>query len=245
MHHCLTYFSPLAKLSRARSQYLTHHPDLPIILKQLLTAPLPEADWPLARLPLLALDFETTGLDPAQDHILSIATVAIDGGGIELSSARHNYVNGPYVVKAETAVINQLLPVLLAAGRPLDEVMDALFNRMAGHILLAHGSTVERRFIDAYIQARFGLPPLPLAWLDTLTIEKRRHRHQRAITSDFRLASLRKQAHLPDYPAHDALLDAIATAELLLAYSTHLISSRPVSFKELIRLQGNQITFTT
>ncbi|PVZ86657.1 hypothetical protein C9426_14655 [Serratia sp. S1B] len=237
------YFAPLSKLERARAHYLAQNPVLPNVLKTLLITPLPGADCPLDQLPILALDFETTGLDPYLHHILSIGTVALNGAGIELSSAHHNYVNDPRVINAETAVINQLLPELLATGQPLDVLMEALLVNMAGQVMLAHGSMVERCFIDAYIASRFGLPPLPLLWLDTLHMEKRRYRHQRELSGDFRLSALRQQAGLPDYPAHDALLDAVATAELLLFYSAKLVTSRPVTLADLLKLQGNKTAF--
>lgn len=243
MHYGLNYFSASAKFERARARYLARHRSLPAVISTLLTSPLPAAECPLMQLPVLSIDFETTGLDPRQDHILSIGTIEIKAAGIELSSAQHNYVNGPHVVKAETAVINQLMPALLASGQPLDELMENLFITMAGHILLAHGSMVEQRFIDAYLQNRFNLPPLPLPWLDTLVIAQRRVRHQRELATDFRLSSLRQQSGLPDYPAHDALIDAIATAELLLADSHRLITTRPITLRELLRLQGKHFSY--
>ena len=36
-------------------------------------------------------------------------------------------------------------------------------------------------------------------------------------SADFRLASIRKRHGLPEYPAHGALIDAVATGELYLA----------------------------
>ncbi|TQI82021.1 DNA polymerase-3 subunit epsilon [Serratia fonticola] len=241
--YCLNYFSPLSTLARARQYYRRRHVGLPAMLDALLVSPLPKTDCPISQLSILSLDFETTGLDGRKDHILSIGSVVLKEGVIELGSAQHNYVNQPDVVKAETAVINQLMPEQLAAGQPLDELMSALFERMVGQILLAHGSTVERRFIDAYLYNRFGLPPLPLPWLDTLTIGQRRQRRQRSLETDFRLSSLRQQVGLPDYPAHDALFDAVAAAELLLAFSTRLIAERPMSLAALLHLQGNKLIY--
>lgn len=238
------YFSPLSKLERSRQHYLAQHPVLPKVLKDLMLSPLPSTHCPLAQLPILALDFETTGLDPYHHHILSIGTVALNDGGIALSSADHSYVNDPRSINAETAVINQLLPELLATGQPLDLLMEALLANMVGQVMLAHGSMIERRFIEAYIASRFGLPPPPLLWLDTLQMEKRRYRHQRELSGDFRLSVLRQKAGLPDYPAHDALLDAVATAELLLFYSAKLVTSRPVILADLLQLQGNKTTFS-
>ena len=49
----------------------------------------PAGDTVLADVPLLAMDFETTGLDPQQDEIVSINIVPITLARIQSSASRH------------------------------------------------------------------------------------------------------------------------------------------------------------
>ena len=57
------------------------------------------------RLRLLAVDLETTGLDPQRDEILSIGMVPVDGLSIVLSGARHMVVRGARSV-GQSAVVH-------------------------------------------------------------------------------------------------------------------------------------------
>ena len=61
-------------------------PDGP--LRRYLETPPPEPSTPLADLPLLAMDVETTGLDPRRDRVLSVGLVPVDGDRIVLGGAR-------------------------------------------------------------------------------------------------------------------------------------------------------------
>ncbi|XEI33767.1 exonuclease domain-containing protein [Aeromonas veronii] len=229
---CLDYFSARKRLERARARYMRTWDGLPAMVRQLLSAPLPSPGTSLKEARLLSLDFETTGLQPTEDHILSIGTVDVLKGRIDLETATHAFVHGHHRIKADTAIINHLMPEQLAGGKSLDDAMEELFHQMSGAILLAHGAMVERRFIDHYLQQRHRLPPLPLPWLDTLEIERRRRRYMRDMPADLRLSSVRNRHGLPSYSCHEALIDAVATAELLLVQYKQL---HPTSLHQLMR----------
>lgn len=202
------------RFERARERYL-RRPALPEALRTLLAAPLPSDSTPLCGLSLLSLDVETSGLDPKRDQLLSIGSVVLAQGQIRLDGASHLFVQSD-ALDRRSAVIHHILPEMLQNGVSLDDAMMQLFSQLTGRVALAHGSTVERRFIDHYLADRFGLPPLPQLWLDTLHIEKRYARLQGFEQPDLRLAAVRDAQGLPAYPAHIALTDAVACAELLL-----------------------------
>ena len=63
----------------------------------------------------------------------------------------------------------------------------------------------------------------PSAVVDTLALEHRRQRrhHHVEANASLRLADLRATYGLPRYAAHDCLVDAVATAELLMAIVAH------------------------
>jgi DNA polymerase-3 subunit epsilon len=223
------FFHPLTALERERVIW-NKQDNLPDVLSALFCDPLPGADANVNELEYLVLDLETTGLNPEKDQILSIGYVEIKGFKLNLKSAIHTFVQGHQEVKAETAVINHIVPEMLTSGETLDDAMTALFKKMQGKVLIAHGSFMERGFIDHYVLNRYNLGPLPLLWLDTLLIEKSLIRNMDDESDgDYRLASCRERYHLPEYAAHGALIDAVATGELFFALVKAIFAqSRPM-----------------
>ncbi|MCG7588656.1 3'-5' exonuclease [Photobacterium sp. OFAV2-7] len=224
MEKLLRYFNPLSSIEREREKRLRQG-GLPEHLSALLTKPFPEHGANLNDLEYLVLDFETTGFEPETDDILSVGYLCIKNSKLDMNSAVHTYIQGAEGVKAETAVINHIVPQMLDNGRPLDDVMMQLFQCMKGKILIAHGSTIEKRFIDHYLFTRYKIKPLPLLWIDTLLLEKSltiNKNYQKS--GDYRLASVRARHGLPEYSNHGALIDAVATGELFFALISLIFS---------------------
>lgn len=227
------YFHPLNKLKRKRERYLSDN-KVPDNIRAMLSAPLPAISADLYQLDYVALDFETTGFYPDNDHLLSVGYLTMGNQQIILSEAVEHLIKSSEKIKAETAVINHIVPEMLENGLAVKDVMDELFETITGKVLIAHGCIIEKRFIDHYVAEQFNLPPLPLLWVDTLTIEKSFTVHRgNTDSADFRLASIRTRHGLPEYPAHGALIDALATAELYLALLKKRFADSPASFRGL------------
>ncbi|WP_022941339.1 3'-5' exonuclease [Psychromonas hadalis] len=217
MRKLFNYFHPLNKLKRAREYYLKKIV-VPDNIRALLSAPLPDIDADLYQLDYIALDFETTGFEPENDYLLSVGYLPMEAQKLLLDRAVETFVKSSEKIKAETAVINHITPEMLEKGAPLHDVMEVLITALTGKVIIAHGCMIEKRFLDYYLQKHFKLPPLPLLWVDTLCIEKSLSiHHGNHKSADFRLSSVRARHGLPEYPAHGALVDALATGELYLA----------------------------
>jgi DNA polymerase-3 subunit epsilon len=172
----------------------------------------------------LALDLETTGLDPAQDEIVSFGWVAMNGPVIDLASARHCLVRTTRDIPEASAVIHQITDDAAAAGRPLREVLGGLLDALAGRALIAHHARVELGFLGAACRRVYGgqflAPAVDTLWLARRSLERR---GQVIREGELRLAALRERYNLPRYRAHDALSDALAAAEL---YAAQLAEAR-------------------
>ena len=77
---------------------------------------------------------------------------------------------------------------------------------------------LDKAVLDRLCMREYGCA-LPIPVVDTLALalSRRKRRHHVADNDSLRLASLREEYNLPYYKAHDCLVDAIATAELLIA----------------------------
>lgn len=211
------YFNPITKSERQRAR-LARTESFPQTLHPIVASQIATPDTDVAELNYLCIDFETTGLNINEDQILSIGTVDIIQGRIDLSSASHTYVKGAQAIKEETAVINHIVPETLAGGVTLDDAMNVLFQKMQGKVILAHGLNIERGFILKYLTKRYDIQSLPWLWVDTMRLERSLLENQmNPQGTSYQLNMLREKYGLPDYAGHNALTDALSTAELYFA----------------------------
>ena len=184
---------------------------------------------------IVAIDLETTGLDPRKDDILSIGLVQIEHFQVKLSTAWHSIVRIDRDIPGESAVIHQITDDQAAAGAPIEDLLPEVLRRMAGRPMLVHYSPIEQNFLSAVCERLYGAPFVaPI--IDTLEIgqrvfERRNHLIQ---SGDLRLFNLRPRYNLPQYKAHNALSDALATAELFLAMADNLYPGRPIPLGEFL-----------
>jgi len=186
-------------------------------LRRFLAAPEPRRDTALTDLALLALDLETTGLDPATDHVISVGMVDVDGLRIPLGTMEHFLVD-PGEGVGQSAIIHMLTDdELLAHGITVEQALDRVFSRLTGRVLLAHHDAIEVGFLTTAVKRLYGIT-IDIPSIDTLELGHRALGKDRDHPPDaLRLWRLRARAGLPSYRGHDAVVDALGCAELYLA----------------------------
>ncbi|ADC72358.1 Exonuclease RNase T and DNA polymerase III [Thioalkalivibrio sp. K90mix] len=208
-------------------------------LRACLESPLPSARQAVADCRFLAVDLETTGLDPEHDAILSIGWVAMDGVRIDLSTADQRLVRADCPVPEQSAVIHRITDREAAGGTTVDSALDALFEVLQGRVLVAHHAALELGFLEEACYRLYGVrPPLPV--VDTLRLAERQLRRAgRPIPADgMRLHTLRGRYNLPQYRAHDALFDALAAGELFVALVSQLSPEAQVPLERVLFRPG-------
>jgi DNA polymerase-3 subunit epsilon len=189
----------------------------------------------LENTPLISVDLELTGLDPKKNQIIAIGWTQVDHGRIRLGSNRHIMINAQQSV-GESAAIHELMDSDVASGVPLETGLQALFEAAAGRAWLFHHAGLDMAFLRQACLAWAGVSP-PFAVLDTLHMELalRKRRDQPVKQGDLQLTSLRTRYNLPRYTAHNALIDACATAELMLAIASKMDTSGSLRLKPHMR----------
>jgi len=212
----MSLWSRLLGPDHARRRALRQAPPGP--LRELLEQPWPDKRTPCREAELVALDLEATGLKPRQDHMVSVGLVEMRGMTIHLDSALHRLIRTDRAMPEDSAIIHQVTDDEAATGTPLAEIMPEILQRLTGRILLAHHAWVEQSFLSAACQRLYGAP-LVVPTIDTQALAQRlmRNRNQFVRSTSLRLFNLRAYYGLPRYKAHNALSDALATAELFLA----------------------------
>lgn len=191
-------------------------------LRRYLHIPPPPRDTPITQAPLLAIDFETTGLIPGTDKVISVGMVDVDGLRIPLGTAANFLVN-PGGGVGQSAIIHQLTDdEVLAHGITTEEALDEIFDRLTGRALLAHHAAIEVGFLAAAVKSIYGIT-INIRAVDTLGLGLRALGMDEDHPRDaLRLWKLRVRAGLPSYKGHDAVVDALACAELYLALAQEL-----------------------
>ena len=166
---------------------------------------------------VVILDFETSGISPAQgDRAIEIGAVMLRGGEVvdRFQSLMNPGVRVSGFIEAYTGITN----VMVQAAPPAAEVMAAFAGFIANHPLVAHNATFDSRFLDAefsrircrrrqpfgcsMLAARRVYPEAPNHKLETLV----RYRNLRT-----------------DGVFHRALADAEMTAQLWLRMGADLM----------------------
>lgn len=210
----------LFNLDERRNWYLRKMPESPLREYYESDFPLPDTDW--RQVDYLALDFETTGLDKEKDEILSIGYASIRGQGLRLNEADHFLARPVRAIPESSAVIHGILDDTASGAKALEEVLPRLLKSLESKIIVAHHAAVEYEFLSNACKRIYGYPFIGPV-VDTLALEVRIFRSQdKPIRSgDLRLDKARIRYNLPRYPAHNALIDAIAAGELFLAQAAY------------------------
>jgi len=192
----------------------------PGALSRLLGLQTPEWD----RVLYWSLDLETGGLDARRDPIVAVGMVPVRDGTIRIGESYRTLVRPAdgTQIGAESIRMHQLVWGELREAPPLADLLPEIDRRLREGVLLVHHRAIDVAFLKrAY--ARHGLPwPRPPV-VDTVALlariaerERRRRPELPEDRSALNLTRARLERGLPDHPAHDALSDALATAELFL-----------------------------
>lgn len=194
----------------------------------------------LSDTPLMALDVETTGLNPVRDGVVSIGLVPMSLSCIRASASRHWVLKPRVPLGAESVTIHGITDTQVQVAPDLNEVLGDVLQAIAGHVLVVHCRDIERQFLSEALHTRLG-EGIEFPVIDTMELEARLYRGQRRGLLDWllgrqppqvsiRLADSRRRYGLPRYRPHHALTDALASAELLQAQVAHRFTPQtPIS----------------
>ena len=192
-------------------------------------------DW--RRAELVALDFETTGLDLDRDEVISFGLIPILGGRIDLSGQLYQEV-APGVEPSRSSIpIHHLRAQDLATAPAMQDVADAFRGALSGRFILAWAAEVE----IAFLRKVFGGGRR--AWrrrtIDVRTLIMAVERP----SSDagrgpgyYALSAAATRFGVPVEQTHHALDDAFMTAELFLVAANALEARGRGSIRDLLRI---------
>jgi DNA polymerase-3 subunit epsilon len=182
-----------------------------------------------------SLDFETTGLDLQSDTIVSFGVVPVSRGRVLMTGALHQLIDPAIPPSPRSQTIHQLRPKDLAGAPKLEQARGALSEALDGRYLLTWFADVELNFLRAIFGGSARM------W-ERRTVDVR----NLAIAADGAPAALRRKPGyglsataqrfgIPVSSPHEALDDAVVTAQLFLVLVEKQPSSASPSLRELLR----------
>lgn len=151
----------------------------------------------------VALDLETTGLNPAEDEIIEIAWVRFEADRIVESFS--SLVRPQQSFPARITELTGISPDDVALAPPIEEVLPGVLAALFGRTVVAHNASFDREFLEAAAR-RTGLAVTHVSWVDTLEAAKRAWPG----LPSYSLFSLRDRLGLLETQEHRALPDAKA-----------------------------------
>lgn len=166
----------------------------------------------------VALDVESSGLDPRSDQLLAVAWVVIKPPIIDYASGRYFLLKHDRTDLKQSPVVHGLVRKDFIDPTHPAQVLHELAAVLNGHTLVCHYIQLDWGFLQQAAK-QHGVNLAPFAKFDTLAYEAQRlKRHQHHIArGELTLSACRQRYGLPEYNAHHAFSDAIACGELMLA----------------------------
>jgi DNA polymerase-3 subunit epsilon len=177
-----------------------------------------------------ALDLETGGLDPRTDAILAVGMVPVREGTIRVGEAYATLVRPETGESVSPASItaHQLVWGEVRGAPPLEQVVPEIAARLREGVLLVHHRGLDLRFLQRAFRRTGTRWPRPKV-VDTVELLMKGARRAQRLRPELpvqvpalNLSRARRARALPEYQAHDALTDALATAELFLVLRKEL-----------------------
>ncbi|WP_322816551.1 3'-5' exonuclease [Chloroflexus sp.] len=208
--------------------------------------PEPDRRLPWREVPYTVIDVETTGLDIRRDALIAVGAVNVENGRVLLKQTWYSLIKPPpdREPSIESIRVHHLTPAELQNALPAEEVLAELLCRIAGRVLVVHVAQVDVRFINAALKPFGGKLRRPI--LDTARLALTLHMNARWLgeqphdMSDpaIELRGLATALGLPVYAQHNALNDAVTTAQLFIAQATILADQGQSNLAGLIRAGG-------
>ena len=166
-----------------------------------LLQPPPAGEW-------VSLDLETTGMDPARDHILSLAAVPVRDGRVLLSERFERRIHTARAFGIDSIRHHRITPDEASTGEQITDVVRAFLHWLGSRRLLGYYLGFDLDMLGPHVRAATGFA-LPNATVDLADEVARRQRQQRPnapVNLDF--AHIAAALGVPMVERHSALGDA-------------------------------------
>lgn len=179
-----------------------------------------------------SLDFETTGLDYERDQIVAFGVVPVVSGRVVLRGAQGRLVAPDVPASPASMKVHQIVPQELADASPVSVARDTLHRLLERRFLLAWYAEVEVAFLARLFATSRRTWARRTVDVRRLVLELER----RPWSTHNTLAGSAARYGIPVASPHDALDDALVTAQLFLVVAARLEAAGRGRVRDLIAI---------
>ena len=191
---------------------------------------------PWREIEYVALDFETTGLDFRSDTVISYGVVPVRHGRAIVAESAHQLIDPHVPPSPRSQTIHELRPQDLAGAPSLAEAREQLREALDGRYLLVWFAGVEVHFLATIFgggKRRWRRRTIDVR---NLAIAAEGLGGPARDKPGYPLTATAERYGVPVADAHQALDDALVTAQLFLVLAGKLPRSPDPTVRELVRL---------
>ncbi len=185
--------------------------------------------------PFASLDFETTGLDYLHDDIVSFGVVPIRAGRIAVKASLHQLVDPMIPPSSASVKVHGMRTQDLAGSPRANDARGTLRTALDGCFILSWYAPVEIAFLGRMFEGgrrRFRRRTIGVREI-AIGIDRRRGHLSEA--AEYSLSSCASRYGVPVASPHDALDDALVTAQVFLVLAARLEREGLVRVGALLR----------
>jgi DNA polymerase-3 subunit epsilon len=182
----------------------------------------------------VVVDVESSGLNINRDRLIAIGAVALDKGHIQLSDSLEIVLQQSRVSEKENILVHGIGGTAQREGMPPVEALLAFLEYLGKDPLIAFHVAFDESMISHAMKRFLGLR-FRHAWVDLAYVAPALY--PRLASRHRSLDDWMGLFQIDNYARHNALADALSTAELFLALRPKIESRSLASFKGLRELE--------
>ena len=165
----------------------------------------------------VAIDCETTGLNPREDDIVTVAAIPIRGSRIIASERFEATVRPNAKMKADAIKVHRLREKDVAEGRTMEEALPEFLRFIGSRPLVGYFLEFDMAMINKHVRRLIGIDlPNPQIEVSGLYYQRKYGGAPPGVQVDLGFASMIADLGLPALDQHDAFSDALLTAMMYL-----------------------------
>jgi DNA polymerase-3 subunit epsilon len=200
-----------------------------------------DKNLPFTDVQYTVLDTELTGLNERKDSILSIGAVRMAGTRIELANSFHQLVKPETKFKPDSVVVHEITPSDVLEKPNIDVILSEFLEFCGSDILVGHCLSIDLSFINREMKRMYS-NTLQNPLIDTYKVYewlKKKVPTKTCFSSspkDSSLYEIAKCFSIAVRGAHNALIDAFITAQLLQRFMPVLMDIGITTIGDLLKI---------